>query len=52
MHWNSKHTFAIYCDIDYFPIINGIPYKKISGNDHKRSLEKIDDYLSIGGIQK
>ena len=33
-------------------MINGIPYKKISGNGHKRSLEKIDDYLSIEGIQK
>ena len=40
--------------IDYFSIINGIPYEKISGNGHKRSLEKIDDYLSIEGsrIQK
>ena len=37
--------------MDYFPIINGIPYKKISGNGRKRNLEKIDDYLNIEGIQ-
>ena len=51
MHWNSKHTFASQFYIDYIPIINGIPYEKLSGNDRKRSL---DDYLSIEGsrIQK
>ena len=40
--------------MDYFPIINGIPYEKISGDGRKRNLEKINDYLSIEGsrIQK
>ena len=54
MYWNSKHGFAIKFYIDDFQIINGIPYEEISGNGRKRSLEKIDDYLSIKGsrIQK
>ena len=48
----ERHGRTFY--IDYFTIINGIPYENISGNGRKRSFIEINIYLSIEGsrIQK